>query len=81
VRVGLPPNPDTQHQRTNSNPLETATSLRFASITPVHGAPICTGRVSAISDSGGERLATVELSVALPDGTVTLLGDAQIALD
>jgi acyl dehydratase len=55
--------------------------VRFASITPVHGAPICTGRVSAISDSDGERLATLDLSVALPDGTVTLLGEAQIALD
>lgn len=55
--------------------------VRFASITPVHGAPICTGRVRAISDSDGERLATLDLSVALPDGTVTLLGEAQIALD
>ncbi|MFD6057669.1 MaoC/PaaZ C-terminal domain-containing protein [Rhodococcus wratislaviensis] len=55
--------------------------VRFASITPVHGQPTCTGTVTSIDEVGGERLATVELKVALADGTVTLLGDAVIALD
>ncbi|MFC0453182.1 MaoC/PaaZ C-terminal domain-containing protein [Rhodococcus jostii] len=55
--------------------------VRFASITPVHGQPTCTGTVTAVDEVGGERLATVELTVALADGTVTLLGDAVIALD
>lgn len=38
--------------------------------------PTCTGRVTAIEDA----LATVELAVTLPDGTVTLTGEAVIAL-
>ena len=50
--------------------------VRFAAITPVHGRPTCTGRVVAIQDS----LATLELSVTLADGTVTLTGDATVAL-
>lgn len=50
--------------------------VRFAAITPVHGAPTCTGRVIAVADG----LATVELVVTLADGTVTLTGDATIAL-
>ncbi|RZL81895.1 MAG: dehydratase [Rhodococcus sp. (in: high G+C Gram-positive bacteria)] len=55
--------------------------VRFASITPVHGQPTCTATVTSVDEVGGERLATVELKVALADGTVTLLGDAVIALD
>ncbi|SBS76838.1 MaoC family protein [uncultured Mycobacterium sp.] len=54
--------------------------VRFAAITPVHGQPICTGRVSAIEEVDGERRATVELAVTLADGTVTLSGDAVIAI-
>lgn len=50
--------------------------VRFAAITPVHGAPVCTGRVTAVSDGQ----ATVELTVALADGTVTLAGDAVVDL-
>lgn len=50
--------------------------VRFAAITPVHGEPTCTGRVVAV-DSG---LATLDLAVTLPDGTVTLTGDATVAL-
>lgn len=55
--------------------------VRFASITPVHGKPTCTGTVVSIDDSTGERLATIDLQVALEDGTPTLLGQAVVALD
>jgi len=54
--------------------------VRFAAITPVHGAPTCTGRVTAIDDVDGERRATIELAVVLGDGTTTLTGDAVVAL-
>jgi acyl dehydratase len=50
--------------------------VRFAAITPVHGEPVCTGRVTAVSDGQ----ATVELTVTLADGTVTLAGDAVVDL-
>jgi acyl dehydratase len=55
--------------------------VRFASITPVHGEPTCTGSVTSIDEVNGERHATLELQVSLPDGTVTLLGSAVVALD
>jgi len=55
--------------------------VRFASITPVHGRPTCTGTVASIDEVDGERRATLDLKVALADGTVTLLGSAVIALD
>jgi acyl dehydratase len=50
--------------------------VRFASITPIHGKPTATGKITAIEDG----LATIELSVTLDDGTVTLTGDAVVAL-
>jgi len=50
--------------------------VRFAAITPVHARPTCTGRVVSVTDG----LATVELTVTLPDGTVTLTGDAVVDL-
>jgi acyl dehydratase len=49
---------------------------RFAAITPVGAEPTCTGAVTAIDDG----IATVELTVTLADGTVTLLGEAHIEL-
>jgi acyl dehydratase len=55
--------------------------VRFAAITPVHARPVCTGRVTAVSDAAGERLATVDLRVTLADGTETLAGEAVVALD
>jgi acyl dehydratase len=55
--------------------------VRFSAITPVHGQPTCRGRVVAIEDQDGDTLATLELSVTLIDGTVTLTGHAVVALD
>jgi acyl dehydratase len=55
--------------------------VRFAAITPVHAQPTCTGRVTSIDESGGERLATIELHITLADGTQTLAGQAIVALD
>lgn len=55
--------------------------VRFAAITPVHGKPTCKGRVTSIEVVDGERRATLELFVTLDDGTLTLAGDAVIALD
>jgi acyl dehydratase len=54
--------------------------VRFAAITPVHGEPTCTGRVTHIDDIEGERCATVELAVTLADGTKILTGDAVVAI-
>lgn len=67
---------------TNWAPQENLRSyrVRFAAITPVHGQPTCTGRVSAIEEVDGERRATVELAVTLADGTTTLSGEAVIAI-
>ena len=50
--------------------------VRFASITPIHGQPTCTAVVREQSD---EQL-TLDLTVTLPDGTVTLAGEAVIAV-
>lgn len=55
--------------------------VRFAAITPVLATPTLTGAVRAVDTVNGERLATVDLTVTLPDGTVTLSGDAVVALD
>lgn len=54
--------------------------VRFASITPVHGQPTCRATVIEIDESAGERRARLELEVTLADGTVTLAGDAVVAL-
>lgn len=54
--------------------------VRFTSITPLYAEPTCTGKVTAIDTVDGERRASVELTVTLADGTVTLRGDAVVAL-
>ncbi|MFD0364053.1 MaoC/PaaZ C-terminal domain-containing protein [Nocardia sp. GCM10030253] len=54
--------------------------VRFAAITPVHGKPTATGKVTAVDEVDGERRATLELAVTLADGTVTLTGDAVVAV-
>jgi acyl dehydratase len=55
--------------------------VRFAAITPVHAEPTCRGRVLSIDVVDGERQATLELSVTLPDGACTLAGSAVVAID
>jgi acyl dehydratase len=55
--------------------------VRFTAITPVHAQPVCTGRITSIDQSAGERLATIDLRVTLADGTQTLVGQAVVALD
>jgi acyl dehydratase len=50
--------------------------VRFAAITPLYGKPIARGKVVAIENG----LASIELTVTLDDGTVTLTGDAVVAL-
>jgi acyl dehydratase len=54
--------------------------VRFAAITPVHGAPTCTATVVALDEVNGERRATLELVATLADGTTTLTGAAVVAL-
>ncbi|MDT0200675.1 MaoC/PaaZ C-terminal domain-containing protein [Nocardioides sp. AE5] len=56
-------------------------STRFASITPVHGQPTCRATVREVDESSGERLATLDLTVILADGTTTLIGEAVVALN
>jgi acyl dehydratase len=51
--------------------------VRFAAVTPVHARPVCTGRVARVDDG----LATIDLTVTLDDGTVTLTGTAVVATD
>lgn len=48
--------------------------VRFRAMTPVHAAPVCRAIVTAVHD----RVATLDLEVCLPDGTVTLSGTATI---
>ena len=68
---------------TNWVPQESIRSyrVRFASITPVLAKPTATGKVVAIEDVDGERRASVELTVILADGSVTLTGDAVVAIN
>jgi acyl dehydratase len=55
-------------------------ACRFTAITPVLATPTCTGRVTAIDERNGERRATLDIAVTLEDGTVTLRGEAIVAL-
>ncbi len=50
--------------------------VRFTAITPVHAQPVCSGVVMAVDD----RTATLDLTVRLSDGTVTLSGTAVVDL-
>ena len=63
---------------TDALPQNRIRSLRtkFVAITPLHAQPACRGRVTEVNDN----LATLELSVTLADGTVTLVGDAVVEL-
>ncbi|HTK62852.1 MAG TPA: MaoC/PaaZ C-terminal domain-containing protein [Pseudonocardia sp.] len=55
--------------------------VRFTAITPLFAQPTCTGTVVSLATVDGEQRATIELLVTLADGTVTLRGDAVVALD
>ena len=55
--------------------------VRFAAITPVHAQPTCRGTVTSIDSVDGATLATVDISVVLADGTLTLSGRAVVEID
>jgi acyl dehydratase len=55
-------------------------SVRFSAITPVLATPTCTGEVVSIDDVSGERRARVAVQVRLQDGTLTLTGEAVVAI-
>lgn len=48
--------------------------VRFAAITPVNATPVCRGTVTKVEDG----LAHLDLTMSLPDGTVTLQGSAVV---
>lgn len=50
--------------------------VRFSAITPVNSEPACSGTVTRVEDG----VAHLDLTVALPDGTVTLAGAAAVRL-
>lgn len=54
--------------------------VRFTALTPLHATATCTGRVTAVDEVDGERRATLRLAVTLADGTVTLTGEAVVAV-
>lgn len=54
-------------------------SSRFAAMTPLGAAPRCTGTVTDVDHEAGKRFVHVELAVVLPDGTVTVSGQAVLA--
>jgi acyl dehydratase len=55
-------------------------SVRFTSITPVHANVKCTARVLEKFEEDGEKRAKLLLQTRIDDGTVTLEGEAVIAL-
>lgn len=54
---------------------------RFVRITPVHGQPTCSAVVTSINEHGEERTASLDLTVTLVDGTVTMTGETLITMD
>jgi acyl dehydratase len=52
-------------------------AVRFSAITPVNSQPVCRGMVARIEDGR----AHLDLTVSLPDGTVTLQGSAVVEVD
>lgn len=54
--------------------------VRFAAVTPVNSEPTARARIVAVDTVDGEARATLSLTVTLADGTVTLSGDAVVAL-
>lgn len=54
--------------------------VRFASITPVNATVTCTGEITEVFEEGGETRARLALTATIDSGTVTLQGDAVVAL-
>jgi acyl dehydratase len=57
-----------------------ALSTRFTAITPVLAQPTCSGTVTSVEEVDGEKRATVDVKITLADGTVTLSGEAVVAI-
>ena len=55
-------------------------STRFTAITPLYAVPVCHGVLRELGEVGGEPVARLDLRVVLADGTVTLTGQAEVAL-
>ena len=53
-------------------------TVRFVSITPIDSQPTCYGTVIDVNLESIHSVAIVDLKILLPDGTATLLGDAEI---
>ncbi|HWK48677.1 MAG TPA: MaoC/PaaZ C-terminal domain-containing protein [Steroidobacter sp.] len=55
-------------------------AVRFTSITPVNARVSCTGKVLEKFEADGERRIRVAIQTKIDDGTVTLEGEAVIAV-
>ena len=55
-------------------------SVRFAAITPVNAKVACIGRIVEKYEEAGEKRLRLELQTVIDDGTVTLAGEAIVAL-
>ena len=55
--------------------------VRFTSVTPLHGRPTCRAIVESIERRADGIVATLNLVAELQDGTTTLVGSADVALD
>jgi len=55
-------------------------SVRFAAITPVHAAILCTGKVVDKFEADGEKRVRLEINAHTDAGLHTLAGEAVIAL-
>lgn len=55
-------------------------SSRFLTITQVHEAVICSGKVVNISENGGRQLASCEIYVTKHTGEITVAGEAVIVM-
>ena len=55
--------------------------VRFAAITPLKASVTCVGKVADIYEEDGEKRIRFSLSATIDSGTVTLAGDAVIALN
>jgi acyl dehydratase len=56
-------------------------STRFVAITPLRAVVTCSGVVTDVAITDGKRRAKLALNAALPDGVVTLIGEALVQLD